>query len=65
MINLIIKGSFDDAIINANRRGVIIGNLRNIPPWRETLATCDDSYLPAVVKWYAADLNLLLYSQKE
>lgn len=64
MINLIIKGSYDDAILAAKRYDVLIGNLRR-HEWNYTLATCDDKHLPGVIKWYAHDLSLLLYSQKD
>lgn len=65
MISLVIKGSFDEAVNAAMQYDVVIGDLKHNKPWKETFATCDDYHLPQVIKWYAEDMRLLLYSQKE
>jgi len=77
-INLIIKGSFDDAINAASSRGIILRQLQSTGHG-ETLAITGDRNLVVVIEWFNADFapiklgeslgyaagSLLHYSQPE
>lgn len=65
MISLVIKGDYNQAVNAAMRHDVTVGSLRSYKTWNYTIAEADDLYLPEIIKWYNADLTLLLYSQKE
>jgi len=65
MINIILsRMTINDAVDHAIARGVVLGNLR-LSNYKEVLAEADDQYLPKIIRWYAEDMRLLLYSQKE